>query len=374
MKLAEITIRWQYTGWMTFHLAAAGNDLMHSDGEGGILDAHLTLAQYLHCWLDLYGEEYLEASTLSQYRGMVRNHISDRLGRIRLGDLTAAHILQLLREKSEVGYSRSTVGRIHIILRRALGHAVRWGILDQNPAEVLPVNRTGSGPETTHLEPEAIGRYLEVAREYRHYAIIFTALHTGMRQGELLALRHRDFAEDRIIVRRALKRTVDGTSYIGPPKSASSYRTIPISDRNRRVINEWLALQREELGAVARAEEMERILFTTATGKIVNPRNLLRTHYRVLDRTGLGRIPFHALRHTHATMLLKSGVHPKVVAERLGHSSIRVTLDTYSHVLPSLQWELVERLDEMIHPERGKRSSHSGREGSDKMEEMDEEA
>lgn len=321
---------------------------MELDGNEDALEVDLNLAQYLKYWLDLYGEEYLEASTLSQYRGMVCNHIPDALGKTRLVEITPIQVLNLLRHKSRLGYSKSTVARIHIILRRALGHAVRWGLLEHNPADVLPVKGTNPAAGLAYLEPAAIGPYLDAARDYRHYPIIFTALQTGMRQGELLALRHRDVGEDRITVRRALKRTVDGVLYFGPPKSASSYRTVPISHRNQSVLCHWIERQREELGAVTVAAEMERIFFTTGGGKPVHPRNLLRTHYRVLERAGLARIPFHGLRHTHATMLLGSGIHPKVVAERLGHASIRVTLDTYSHVLPSLQWGLVERLDEMI--------------------------
>ncbi len=315
-----------------------GHELGARSSEG------LTLGQFLEAWLRDYGEMNLQATTLSQYRGVLRRDVIPYLGEIPLWDLGPEHIMDVIRRKARGGFAPSTVKRVHIVLRRALGHAVQWGYLERNPAAAIdgPPDRRGEGARV--LAPEAVPSYLEVARRYRCYPILFTALYTGLRQGELLGLSWTDVEPEAIRVRRSLKRTAEGVLFLGSVKTPSARRTVPLSPANRGVLDAWRA--RTEEGNAARGPD--DLVFATSGGTPVNPRNLLRDHHRILERAGLPRMPFHALRHTHATMLLRAGVHPKVVGERLGHSSIRVALDTYSHVLPSLQWELASRLDEMM--------------------------
>ena len=308
----------------------------------------ISLGDYLDYWLRMHGEDNLEASTLSQYRGVIRRDILPILGDTDLGKLTALDVLRVMREKSRAGFAPSTVKRIHVILRRALGHAVGWGLLERNPASSVepPSGRPVGG--VSILEPHSIPRYLEAAFSLRHYPVLFTAIYTGMRQGELLALRWSDISGSAVSVRRALKRTARGRLYFGGPKTRSAQRLVPLSGANVRVLERWRKVRDAEGRCGDVPIEERDLVFTSSSGRVIGPRNLLRSHYKALERADLPGMPFHALRHTHATMLLRAGVHPKVVSERLGHSSVRVTLDTYSHVLPSLQWELADRLDDLL--------------------------
>ena len=331
-------------------------EILHGLNTGIIGEpSDLILADYLEHWLAQYGESNLQPSTLSQYGTLIEKHINPVLGGYRLADLTAYHIQQFLREKGRSGrldgtggLSASTCKTMYAILHRSLKHAVQWQLLDRNPAEPVTPPSVKRSTSIQYLEPNDVPRYLYHAREYRHYPILFLAVHTGMRQGEILCLQWADIEENTVRVRRSLSRTMDGEIYFGNTKTRGSRRAISISDKAVRVLGHWRTQQARERLETGELYQRSDLVFTTNTGGILNPRNVLRTHYLVLEAAGLPKTGFHALRHTHATLLLRAGVHPKVVQERLGHSSITMTLDTYSHVIPSLQDELAEHLDAFI--------------------------
>lgn len=165
------------------------------------------------------------------------------------------------------------------------------------------------------------------------------AITTGIRQGEILGLHWEDVDLDKgdLAVRHTIQ-LLQGRIIEGEPKSAASRRTIALSDYTVAVL-----MQHKE-----KISKDEGLLFTTSSGRAVSPRNLLRHFHQVLDRTGLPKIRFHDLRHTAATLLLKENVHPKIVQEMLGHSTIALTLDTYSHILPDIQQEAADKMDKIF--------------------------
>jgi integrase len=174
-------------------------------------------------------------------------------------------------------------------------------------------------------------------------------LTTGMRRGELLALKWSDidFARGRIAVRRSLA-IVDGTPVESPPKTKRGKRSIPIDAATLSVFKELRVRRAEEFLLVGRALRDEDFVFSDLMGRPLHPDAITKRFLTLQRRADLPRIRLHDLRHTHATLALAAGVHPKIVSERLGHASISITLDTYSHAVPSLDEAAAEKVASLI--------------------------
>jgi integrase len=193
--------------------------------------------------------------------------------------------------------------------------------------------------------------FLESAKSDPLEALYVLALTTGMRQGELLALQWKDidFAGGALQVRRKIARITGKGFVVSEPKTAKSRRKIPLAPRTLEVLKRHRASQNAQRLALGDAWEDQGWLFANAVGKPLDVGNLIRRSFQpLLKKANLPPIRFHDLRHSCATLLLVMGVHPKVIQERLGHSQIAVTLDTYSHVLPSLQEDAAQRLDALL--------------------------
>jgi integrase len=186
--------------------------------------------------------------------------------------------------------------------------------------------------------PEQLNAFLEAVQNHKWYPIYVVAAYTGMRQGEILGIHKADIdlAKGIIHVNHAVQSVIGEGLIVTQPKTESSRRPITLPDTALEVLKEHL-------------ENVEDgLIFTTRSGKPISARNIVRHFKRVIEEIGLPEIRFHDLRHTHASLLLKAGVNPKVVQERLGHSQISLTLDTYSHVVPSLQEEAAGKFEEVM--------------------------
>ncbi len=182
-------------------------------------------------------------------------------------------------------------------------------------------------------------------------ALYVLALTTGMREGELLALQWKDLdmAGGSLQVRRKVSRITNKGFVVSEPKTAKSRRNIPLAPRTLEALKRHRVRQNEQRLALGDAWEDQGLIFANSLGKPLEVSNMTRRSFRpLLVKAGLPQIRFHDLRHSCATLLLSMGIHPKVVQERLGHSQISVTLDTYSHVLPSMQEEAAQRLDALL--------------------------
>lgn len=232
---------------------------------------------------------------------------------------------------------------MHYVLHKALKQAVRWGYITRNPADMVDLPKPHK-EEMKVLTIEQVKVLLKAAREDWFYAMYVTALTTGLRQGELLGLQWNDIDLTRgtITVKRTLKE-LNGKLLIGEPKSKSARRTVTLPIRTITVLSEYQQVQ------IDRGLTSKGFVFTDRRGGPVRPQNMLKRSFKpLLMKTGLPNIRFHDLRHTHATILLQQEVNPKLVQERLGHSSISLTLDTYSHVLPNMQWGVASKLNEVF--------------------------
>jgi integrase len=298
----------------------------------------INFSDFLDRFLSDVASHTLQPKTLSNYEYLIEKHIRPDLGKFKLAQIRPDHLQSLYSKKLDSGLSAKTVKHIHALIRRVLNQALKWDLIYRNPAVAVTSPMVTKHPLETLTEEQA-KRLLEVAQDHRWYPIYVLALTTGMRQGELLGLRWEDvnFENKTISVCQTVQ-SIHGRVRIGQPKTASSRRTIALSSFGLSVLKDY-----------KRETNREGLIFTTSKGTPISPRNLLRHFYKVREKAQLPDIRFHDLRHTAATFLLKENVHPKIVQEMLGHSSIILTLDTYSHIIPDIQKEAANKMDSIFH-------------------------
>ncbi|WP_129727958.1 site-specific integrase [Ectobacillus funiculus] len=195
---------------------------------------------------------------------------------------------------------------------------------------------------------EQINQFLKAAKEDPGYIVFHLALTTGMRQGERLGLRWRDVDLEKGLIHIRQTLSYDGKEFISGAKTKPSLRTINLSETTIRVLKgRKLIVSKEKLSLGPIYEDFD-LVACTQHGMPVNPANVRRTFNRFIKVADAPKIRFHDLRYTHANLLLSKGINVKIISERLGHNNIKVTLDTYSHVLPTMQEEVARKLDEII--------------------------
>jgi integrase len=292
------------------------------DSEG------LTLEGYLSRWLGSV-EGTIRPRAYERYEQSCRLHINPTLGNIKLDKLKTAQLQNLYREKLGSGLSPRTVQIIHATLHKSLAQAVALFLLPRNLAALATPPRANHR-EMKPLSEERVKVLLEASKGDKLEALYVLAVTTGMRKGELLGLKWDDVDLGSRTVR--VKRTVHNGK-VHPPKTARGNRSVSLS--------------RDAVVSLEHREKLGEWVFCTRTGNPISAQNVHNRSWKpLLKRACLPlETRFHDLRHTCATLLLTKGVHPKIVQEMLGHSSISVTLDIYSHVLPNMQGEAVRAMD-----------------------------
>ncbi len=311
--------------------------------------AQVILSAFLNEWLVLNSTS-VRPKTSDQYKQIVNQHIIPDLGKIKLKDLNPRHIQALYSKKLESGTSARSVILIHAVLRRALNHALRLGMIGRNPA--LAVIRPKSRrKEMKTLSDSQVRTFLSYAEGDRFEVLFWLAVTTGLRQGELLGLKWSDvdWTNRRLRIQRQVQRLSGGLEF-SEPKTAAGRRVIALGVSTIEKLRMHQLLQSEERKAAIEYWKENDMIFPSSKGTPMDPSNLYHNFKRLLIEAGLPDIRFHDLRHTAATLMLQQGIHPKVVQERLGHSDISMTLNTYSHVLPVMQDEAAEKLDELLTP------------------------
>jgi integrase len=288
----------------------------------------------------------------------VKKHILPTLGGVKLQKLTPVMInalyAQLLRDGKVCGsggLSANSVRRVHATLHRALNDAVRWDRLFRNPCDAADPPRLGAEREEkthawTNLE---LRKFLDTVKNERLYPLWLTLAMTGLRRGEALALRWVDVDLDRarLSVRRSLV-PINGTVEVHEPKTSRGRRLVALDPFTVSVLKAWGRRQKEEHLEWGPAWTDSGLLFTRADGKLIHPERVSKAFRAAVKKNGLPQIHLHDLRHTHATLALEAGVHPKVVSDRLGHSTVAITLDIYSHVIPALSEEAAATVAAMV--------------------------
>ena len=308
-------------------------------------------AEYLEKWLSVYAKSHLSPRGYERYQGIISKYLIPGFGNILLTQLKPEHLQKHYAALLDNGLSAGTVKYHHAVIHKALQTAVKWGLLSRNVADSVDIPRARHNEMQTWDEYE-INRFLRVAKESPYYALFHTALYTGMRRSELLALRwcDVDFIYSQISVSRSLHHLKDGSFIFTQPKSAKSKRTISLSSFAIVTLNRHRKNQeaiRTPLGISLKGNDL---VFSNLDGTPLRPNTITRAWNTAAKRAGIKVIRLHDARHSHASILLKAGVHPKIVQERLGHSSIAITLDTYSHVAPGLQKAAAESFDRLLNP------------------------
>ena len=325
--------------------------IVEAEGRVFINDKKMTLGEYLERWLADAVRGTIRESTRSRDAYLVRNHVVPALGHLKLKSLIALHLQGLYRDRLDSGLSGSTVQKIHHVIHKALAQAVKWDLVARNVADLVKAP-TPSQKEMRPLSAEEARSLLEAARGNRLEAFYVVALHTGMRRGELLGRKWDDVAPDAstLRVRRTQTREENGKRLaLGEPKTKKSRRTVRLTPGARDALKRHRSRQAEERLAAGGLYEDRGLVFAGKTGGLIDPSNLrLRSFLPLLKHAGLPRITFHDLRHTCASLLFQRNVHPKFVQELLGHASVAITLDTYSHMLPGMGGEVTDAMNDAL--------------------------
>ena len=319
--------------------------------DGLTFDAkNLTVGKYLDSWLKNSVQDTVRLTTYQGYERIVRPHIKPTLEGIKLDRLTPLHVRNLYREKLEAGLAPRMVQLIHTTMHKALKQAVADDLIPRNVTEAVKAPR----PVSKEMQPLNLGQartLLEAARGEKLEALYVLALTTGMRQGELLGLKWEDVNVESgtLHVRRTLSTAMGEGFSFNPPKTTKSRRSIKVPQLALHALRRHRAAQLAARLKVAGLWKDHDLVFTTGVGTPIARADLFTRSFKpLLMRAGLPDMRFHDLRHTCATLLLGKGVHVKFVQELLGHSTIAVTLDTYSHVLPGMGDSLADTMDEAL--------------------------
>lgn len=312
----------------------------------------LTVGGFLSRWL-AHMRGRVRPRTYTGYESLLRLNAIPAIGEIPLSalrPLDLQHLYSTLLD-SDRGLAAGTILNLHLVLTNSLGQAERWGLVERNPAHGAQPPRPDR-PEPVVVDAALATRLLEAVAGTRFQLPVVLALATGMRRGEILALRWSDLASDLSVahVRRTLQSTSDGPRF-APPKTKRSRRAVQLP----AFVGPYLERERERQVALRQTTTDwvdPDLVCVRGEGRPVNPDTLSSGWYSFCKKQGFPRVRFHDLRHAHATLMLLQGVHPKVVSERLGHASVGITLDTYSHVLPSMQADAVRAFDELFSSER----------------------
>jgi integrase len=314
----------------------------------------LTLWEMIDAWLrKREAAEAVRRRTLVDYRALLNNHVAkNAIGPILLSDLTRDDVIRWLLDlrgpEEKRRLSPRSIRVLYALVNRALREAVDDDLLVKNPASGVHLPRT-ERQEMTALTPEQAKRFLNAAREDANYALWALLVVTGLRPSEALALRWADLADGAVKVQRSVV-WVGKQPLFGKTKTAGSRRNIPLDDMVIAALAQHRINQETSLRMCPLDPAMRDLAFCTANGTPLDGKNLRRSFRALLKRANLPRVRIYDLRHTTATLLLGAGENPKIVAERLGHSSVRQTLDTYSHVAPTMQATATAKLSQLLFP------------------------
>lgn len=321
-------------------------------------DGRVRLGDFLADWLERVRPS-IKPLTHARYREIVRHVPATGLGRLALTKVTPAQLEHLYADLLARGLSPTTVHQLHSVLHHALGDALRKGIVARNICELVdaPTPRRTQVQALTAAQSLTVMETAATQPADRFEALYVLALTTGMRQGEMLALHWGDVdLEAGVLQVRGTLHRVPGVSVtaksglvISDPKTSRSRRPVRLSELAVLALRKHRARQNAERLALGQAWDDRDLVFTNGIGRPVEARNLIRTSYApLLKRAGVPIVKFHALRHSAATLLLSQGIHPRIVADLLGHSTTSLTMDVYSHVSLDMQHEAAEAMDRLF--------------------------
>ena len=332
--------------------------------QNGHIELELTFESWFKLWMRTVVADTVKIRTKETYEHVLTYYVLPKFGNVKLSKLTAQAFQEFLNDLNR-HLSASTVAKIRRYSIMCLDAAVRYSYLSTNQ-----LRNTRPPRQEKHdirvLTLDELNKILEIAKsghyqtmqradegaEYLrgcYYALLVTAIDTGMRKGELYGLRWDDVKDDHILVRNALV-TARTKIALDAPKTVHSARKIILSKRTCETLKKWRKYQNEYFKKyVGICENKLNLVFTNSYGKFVSSTNFTKRCWKpILAKAELENVRFHDLRHSHASQLLAAGVPPQVVSERLGHGDLSVTLRVYAHLLPNLQEAAKSKIDEIF--------------------------
>jgi len=334
---------------------------MMSDHQMGINIApdKITLSTWIEQWLNNYVKKDVRQGTFEGYETYFRNHIKDEeIGKTLLTKLTTNDLQKFYNSKAENGrkdgkpLSRNSIRLVHFVINSALKQAQTEGNIPRNVAEFvrLPNNDEIKQKDMRVLSPDQITIFLNGILNERLYTAFHLELGSGMRRGELLALRWQDIdletCECRIV--RSLVRGVSGIVRINEPKTKKSKRNIILPSSAIDALRIHKVNQTKEKMANRKHYAENDLIFCDELGDFLKPDGFVKSYKRLLKKCNLPIISFHELRHSVATALLSNGTSAKEVQELFGHSKVNTVLDIYSHVIPEIKNKTAESLNNLL--------------------------
>ena len=306
------------------------------------------LKEYLEYWLEDVHKAKIRPGTYQSYRIILNNHLIPALGNITIQKLTSQHLQSLYAKKRSEGLSPGRIRIIHAVIHRALEHAIRITppLISRNVSEAVEL--AGQGQHEMHpLTPDQAQQLLGAAQEHDLLALLTVALTTGMRRGEILGLEWQDinWKQSILQIRRTVSYLTGQGFVVGEPKTTGSKRQIVLPQVAIDALKQHRTTQLEIRLKAGSSWVDQNLVFSDDKGNYIVPITLGRHFSHLLKDIGLPHMRFHDLRHSAATLLLSMGVNVKVVQELLGHSNVSMTLNVYSHALPSMQTEAMNKMD-----------------------------
>lgn len=326
----------------------------------------MTLEQYLKQWLE---NRIIEISphTRRRYKNIVNLRIIPLLGKIRIEEIRPLHLKNFYRKIIEQGrldgkngsLSQESLNYHHRVLHKALDDAVKDELIKKNPADIAKPPKIEEqiidedeeiNEKIQVLNEKQVSIILEKAKNTPYYALLFVAIRTGLRRGELLGLRWKDIDWDKktISVKQTLGYTKDNGYFFKLPKTKKSRRTIKVDADVLTTLKQHRKKIAENKLFFGQQYKDKGLVFCQVDGKPMHPDTPSKWFPKFLEKINLPRLNFHCLRHTHASLMLKAGADIKQISERLGHSSIQITYDIYSHLYPDKQQEAVDKLQKLL--------------------------
>jgi integrase len=327
-------------------------DLVAKANKGEYADYdNMTVKSFLELWLEQYCRHNLKPSTFANRKNLVEARIIPVIGHYYVNDLKPIHFTNFYTEMANKGYKSDYIHTMHSTLRTAFKHALKWEIASRyvmTNVDAPKLEKRKQLETWTLEEASEFLRFTEaIENDYRHIIYVL-AIFTGMRKGEILGLRWQDIDWDRKAVQivQTVYKTLKNAPSIQTPKTAGSVRSVSIPDNVLDELRVHKKKQNEMRLKFGSAYQNNDLICPRPDGKPMDPRGVNEHFEECVKKSSVKKIRFHDLRHSHATIMLKLGEHPKVVSERLGHKDVNITLNTYSHVLPNMQEDAARRFAE----------------------------
>jgi integrase len=352
--------------WHTVHGTKKAAERELTRLLGALLDGtyvepvKLTLGEFLDRWLRDYAKPNVTDRTFERYKSIVEQHLKPALGRLALQRLQPIAIQAVYtqwreagrkkpRKTESAGLSENTILQHHRVLHKALEMAVRWQLIQRNPADAVePPKPKRREMKTIDEAQTAWALEFAEAKKSELYLPVLMAVTTGLRRGEILALRWQDvdFGAGILSVRRSLEETKSGLKFKDTKGKRS--RVVDVPPILADALEVHRKAQEERRRQFGPDWQDNDLVFPREDGRPWKPDNFTSLYFDWIAKAGLKGIRFHDLRHSHAAQLIQLGTHPKVIQERLGHASTSFTLDVYGHLLPGLQRDAAQKLGESL--------------------------